>query len=114
VSLIPIPRRGDLVWVDFVPSAGHEQSGRRPALIISPENYNRKTGLAVACPVTTRAKGYPFEVPLPEELPVRGVVLSDHVRTIDWHARHSERIGKVDEVTLAEVWGKLSALIGNE
>jgi len=65
-----IPRRGDLVWVDFIPQTGREQSGRRPALILSPENYNRKTGLAVACPVTSQVKGYPFEVSLQAGIPI--------------------------------------------
>lgn len=108
------PRRGDLVWLDFTPQAGHEQAGRRPALILSPESYNRKTGLALACPITTQAKGYPFEVPLPAGLAIAGVVLSDHVRSIDWRARRAERAGPAGDDTLAEVAGKLTALIGGE
>lgn len=111
---VQVPRRGDLVWLDFTPQAGHEQAGRRPALIISPESYNRKTGLALACPITNQAKGYPFEVPLPAGLSVTGVVLSDHIRSIDWRARRAERAGKVDEDTLGEVAGKLNALIGED
>ena len=111
---VQTPRRGDLVWLDFTPQAGHEQAGRRPALILSPENYNRKTGLALACPITNQAKGYPFEVPLPVGLAVTGVVLSDHVRSIDWRARRAGRAGKADEDILAEVTGKLTALIGEE
>lgn len=108
------PRRGDLVWLDFTPQAGHEQAGRRPALILSPESYNRKTGLALACPITNQTKGYPFEVPLPVGLTITGVVLSDHVRSIDWRARRAERAGKAGDGTLAEVAGKLTALIGEE
>lgn len=111
---VQIPRRGDLVWLDFTPQAGHEQAGRRPALILSPESYNRKTGLALACPITSHAKGYPFEVPLPSGLPVSGVVLSDHVRSIDWRARHAERVGKADADTFTDVCGKLTALISEE
>ncbi len=111
---VQIPRRGDLVWLDFTPQAGHEQAGRRPALILSPEDYNRKTGLALACPITNQAKGYPFEVPLPIGLTISGVVLSDHVGSIDWRARRAERAGKVDEHILAEVAGKLTTLIGED
>jgi len=114
VNPLPIPRRGDLVWVDFIPQTGREQSGRRPALILSPENYNRKTGLAVACPVTSQVKGYPFEVSLQAGIPITGVVLSDHVRSIDWRARRAERAGSAGESVVAEVCGKLMSLIGEE
>jgi len=105
------PERGDLIWVDFTPQAGHEQAGRRPALVLSPEAYNRKTGLAIACPITSHAKGYPFEVSLPDGLPVSGVVLADHVRNIDWNARRASRIAQADDDVVAEVCGKLATLI---
>ena len=111
---VQAPRRGDLNWLDFTPQAGHEQAGRRPGLVLSPETYNRKTGLALACPITNQAKGYPFEVLLPAGLAITGVVLSDHVRSIDWRVRRAERAGKVDEDTFAEVVGKLTALLGEE
>ena len=107
------PRRGDLVRLDFTPQAGHEQAGRRPALVLSPESYNRKTGLAIACPITSQAKGYPFEVALPPGQTVSGVVLSDHVRSIDWRARRAKRAGQADEATVSEVCGKLAALLGD-
>lgn len=107
------PRRGDLVWVDFTPQAGHEQAGRRPALILSPETYNRKTGLALACPITHQAKGYPFEVALAPG-PITGVVLADHVRSIDWRVRHAERVGRAEAETMVEVCGKLAALMSDE
>jgi mRNA interferase MazF len=113
VKTIPPPRRGDLVWLDFAPQAGHEQSGRRPALILSPEAYNRKTGLALACPITTRKKGYAFEVELSPPLAVSGVVLSDHIRSIDWQVRRAERCGTVGGEVLAEVTGKLAALLAD-
>jgi mRNA interferase MazF len=100
-----------LVWLEFTPQAGHAQAGRRPALILSPENYNRKTGLAIACPITQQAKGYPFEVALPAGLPIMGVVLSDHVRSVDWRARRAERAGQADDGVLSEVCGKLTALL---
>jgi len=114
VNTLQVPRRGDFVWLDFTPQAGHEQAGRRPAIILSPESYNRKTGLAIACPITSHAKGYPFEVALPPGLPVTGVILSDHVRSIDWRARRAERASKADPETLSEVCGKLNALIAEE
>lgn len=82
-----IPCRGDIVWLQFDPQAGHEQAGVRPALVISPNNYNGKVGLALMCPVTSRAKGYPFEVKLPADLEVTGVVLADQVKSLDWQAR---------------------------
>jgi mRNA interferase MazF len=106
-------RRGDLVWLDFIPEAGHEQSGRRPAIILSPEPYNSKTGLAIACPITNQWKGYPFEVALPSDQPVTGLVLSDHVRSIDWRARRTERVGQADDSVINEVLGKLAALLGD-
>ena len=87
VPEIPTPERGDIFWLDFDPQAGHEQGGRRPALILSPSSYNRKVGLAPLCPITNQIKGYPFEVAIPDGLAVRGVVLSDHLKSLDWEAR---------------------------
>ena len=109
-----IPERGDLVWLDFNPQSGHEQAGRRPALVLSPTTYNRPAGLAICCPVTNRAKGYPFEVALPAGLKVQGVVLSDHVRSLDWRTRRAEFIGTVPLEVLEEVTGKLLALVSGE
>jgi mRNA interferase MazF len=88
------PERGDLVWLHFSPQAGHEQAGRRPALVISPRLYNRRVGLALFCPVTSQVKGYPYEVALPSSLAVAGVVLSDQVKSLDWRARKAKRIAK--------------------
>lgn len=98
-----VPAQGDLVWVDFNPQAGHEQGGRRPALVLSPKSYNQLVGLALVCPVTSRIKGYPFEVNLPKGLPITGTILSDHVKSQDWHARKAELFAKVDEQTLNSV-----------
>jgi mRNA interferase MazF len=84
------PERGDVVWISFHPQVGHEQSGRRPALVLSPKEYNRKTRLALLCPITSRVKGYPFEVLIPEGLPVSGVILADQVKSLDWNARQAE------------------------
>jgi mRNA interferase MazF len=100
------------VWLSFSPQAGREQAGRRPALVLSARAYNEKAGLCVVCPVTNQVKGYPFEVALPEGLPVAGVVLSDHVKSADWEARHIEHAGKAPDQVLAEVRGKLRPLIG--
>jgi len=96
-----VPERGDLVWLSFDATTGHEQHGRRPALVLSPAVYNRRVGLALVCPVTSRAKGYPFEVALPRDLPIAGVVLADHIRNVDWSARRAEWICALPaEVTL--------------
>lgn len=101
------PDRGDIVWISLHPQAGHEQAGRRPALILSPAAYNRKVGLALLCPITRQIKGYPFEVPLPKGLPVSGVVLADQVKSLDWQVRQAERIGGVPEAVLGEVLARL-------
>ena len=90
-----IPRRGDAIWLNFNPQSGHEQAGRRPALVLSPEEYNRKTGLAIFCPITSQVKGYPFEVKLPAGLPVNGVVLADQVKSLDWQVRDAALIKKL-------------------
>ncbi len=106
-----VPDRGDAVWLTFDPQAGHEQAGRRPALVISPKSYNGRTGLAILCPVTSQVKGYPFEVVVPAGLPIDGAVLSDQVRSLDWRARRASRICRLPVVTVDEVVGKLQTLI---
>lgn len=108
-----IPDKGDLVWINFQPTMGHEQSGRRPALILSPKAYNSVTGLAIACPITSRAKGYPFEVALPESSHVIGVVLADHIRNLDWRGRQCELIERVTDSTLRDTLTKFATLIGS-
>jgi mRNA interferase MazF len=104
------PRRGDLVWLQFDPQAGHEQAGRRPALVISHDAYNTKVGLALLCPVTSAVKGYPFEVALPDGLPVTGVVLADQVRSLDWRARRAAFIARVPQPILSAVLSRLRTL----
>lgn len=106
-----IPQRGDVVWLDFTPQAGHEQAGRRPAVVISPGAYNGKVGLALFCPVTNQRKGYPFEVSLTSGLPVQGVILTDQVRSLDWQARRAEFVCRLPETLLVEVLLKLAPLI---
>lgn len=103
--------RGDLVWIDFEPQAGHEQAGHRPALVLSPRRYNDRVGLALLCPITSRAKGYPFEVLLPPGLPVTGVVLADQVKSLDWRARGAKLAGRVPSQAVKTVLEKLETLL---
>lgn len=106
-----IPDCGDAVWITLNPQAGHEQAGRRPALVLSPARYNGRVGLALLCPITNQIKGYPFEVPLSSDLPLTGVILADQVKSLDWRARHAEIIGRLREEIVAEVLRKLSTLL---
>jgi mRNA interferase MazF len=106
-----VPKRGDVVWLHFNPQTGHEQAGRRPAVVLSPESYNHKTSLALFCPVTHQVKGYPFETPLPPESSVRGVVLCDQIKSLDWNARQAEFMCALPEETLDDVMGKALALL---
>src|SRR5262249_25410238 len=107
-----VPDAGDLVWLTFDPQAGHEQRGRRPALILSPRAYNSKARLALACPVTSQVKGYPFEVPLPPEGGISGVVLADHVKNLDWEARRAVFAAKAPAAVVGEVRERLRVLLG--
>jgi mRNA interferase MazF len=107
-----IPDAGDLVWLTFDPQAGHEQRGRRPALILSPRAYNSKARLAIACPITTHVKGYPFEVPLPPGGKISGVVLADHVKNLDWRARQVVFEAKAPADIVIDVRERLRVLLG--
>jgi mRNA interferase MazF len=109
-----LPDRGHLVWVSLDPQAGHEQAGRRPALVLSPASYNGPVGLALFCPITSHAKGYPFEVPLPAGLGISGVVLADHVKCLDWRARRAEYVGVAPDAVVAEVIRRLGLLLGGD
>lgn len=106
-----VPDRGDLVWLNFDPQAGHEQGRRRPALTLSPKAYNARAGLALFCPVTSRVKGYPFEVPLPPGLPVAGVILADQVRSLDYRARQAEPIARAPEEVIRAVLARVKLLL---
>jgi mRNA interferase MazF len=106
-----VPRHGDMVWITLNPQSGHEQAGRRPALVISPESYNRKTGLAVFCPITSQVKGYPFEVTITDGLPINGVILADQVKNLDWRVRKAELICALGDELVAEVIQKLVVLV---
>ena len=110
VKSVP-PDRGDIVLLQFHPQRGREQAGRRPALVLSPRSYNAKVGLAILCPITSHAKGYPFEVALPSGIKTKGVVLADHVKSLDWHAREARIIEQVPPVVLADVLAKLELLL---
>ena len=109
-----VPARGDAVWITFNPQAGHEQAGRRPALVLSPSSYNRKVGLAILCPITSQVKGYPFEVTIPSGSKLGGVVLADQVKSLDWRFRKAEFICKLPRKTTSEVLDKLGTLLLDE
>ncbi len=98
------------MWLDFNPQAGHEQAGRRPALVLSPSSYNGRTSLALFCPITNQVKGYPFEVPIPTGCPVTGVVLSDQVKSLDWRARKTSLICPLPSEVTEAVWKRLKTL----
>lgn len=105
-----VPERGDLIWLDFNPQADHEQSGKRPALVLSPKDYNRRTSLLIACPVTSKVKGYPFEVAV-TATKIVGVVLSDQVKSLDWRVRKAAFAEKASAEVLAETRTKLLLLL---
>ena len=105
------PDRGDAVWITLDRQAGHEQSGRRPALVLSPAAYNRKVGLAVLCPITSQVKGYPFEVLIPHGLRVSGAILADQVKNLDWKARAAKLICKLPEFVTSDTLKKLNTLL---
>jgi mRNA interferase MazF len=107
VTATYIPERGDLVWINFDP-----QAGRRPAVVLSPKTYNGKVGLLVACPVTSRVKGYPFEVTIPDGLNIEGVILSDQLKSLDWRNRNAQFIDRLPESTTTQVLRKIEVLIG--
>lgn len=106
-----VPEAGDIVWLEFDPQAGHEQAGHRPALVLSPAAYNVKKGLMVCCPLSTKAKGYPFEV-LTQVDGQEGVVLSDQVKSLNWRVRKAKKKGTVQEEVLQDVRAKIKALLG--
>ncbi len=105
------PKRGDVVWVSFTPQAGHEQAGHRPAVVLSPETYNRKVGLALLCPITTKVKGYPFEVVIPDGLKAKGAILSDQIKSLDWKARQATLLCRLPETAIKETLHKVGTLL---
>ncbi|MEM5768230.1 MAG: endoribonuclease MazF [Bacillota bacterium] len=105
------PERGDIVWIQLNPQVGHEQQGTRPALVLSAKEYNSKTGMGIFCPITSRVKEFPFEVKLPEGLEIRGVILADQIKSLDWRGRNASFICRVPDETIEEVIFKLEAII---
>ena len=112
-SVVRAPERGALIWLTFTPQSGREQAGRRPALVVSPSAYNSKVGLALVCPITSKVKGYPFEVPLPDGGPVQGVVLADQLRSLDWRSRQADIIGTVPIAVLERVLQLVETLLSS-
>ncbi len=108
-----VPDRGDIVWLQFNPQAGHEQAGRQPALVISPKAYNKKVGLALFCPITSSIKGYPFEVLLSGDSELKGAILSDQIKSLDWRVRDASRFAKASGETMKEVLAKINTLVGD-
>jgi mRNA interferase MazF len=106
-----VPDRGEIVWLQFTPQAGHEPAGQRPALVISPKAYNRRSGLALVCPITSQVKGYPFEVELPPGIKAKGAVLCDQLRSLDWRARRAEKLCPTPSEVIEEATAKILALI---
>jgi mRNA interferase MazF len=106
-----VPARGDIVWLDFNPQSGHEQAGRRPALVISPQGYNGKVGLALFCPITSHTKGYPFEVQITLEKK-QSVILADQIKSLDWRQRNAKFIARADESALTVALQKIAVLTG--
>jgi len=106
-----IPERGDVAWISLDPQAGHEQAGRRPAVALSPPAYNAKVGLAILCPITSTIKGYPFEVVIPGDLPVKGVILADQVKSLDWRVREAEFICALPPATVSEILQRIAVLL---
>ena len=110
-QFFPAPDRGDDVWITLALQAGRKQQARRPAVVLSPQAYNSRVGLAVLCPITSRVKGYPFEVLLPPDLPVEGAILSDQVESLDWREHRAERVCSLPPAIVDEVLGKLRVLL---
>jgi mRNA interferase MazF len=105
------PQRGDVVWISLAPQPGHRQTARCPAVILSPQAYNARVGLAVVCPITAHIKGYPFEVLIPPDLPIKGAVLADQAENLDWRAHRAELICSLPSAVVEEALGKLRALL---
>jgi len=106
-----IPDQGDLIWLEFNPQAGHEQAGLRPALVVSPASYNGAVGLALICPITSKIKGYPFEVLLPKKHKINGAILTDQIKSLDWRARKAKFISKAPAEIVSEAIEKIHTII---
>ncbi len=111
MSMIYEPDRGDVIWLDLFPQAGHEQAGRRPVLVLSPKFYNQRAGLAIVCPITSKIKEYPFVVKIPDDLKVNGAILADHIKSLDWEVRKAEFLCKMPIRIVKDVLDKLRTLV---
>lgn len=111
-----VPDRGDVIWVDFSPNVGREQAGRRPALVLSPADYNGRVGLLILCPITSAVKGYPWEVALPDELAgqVQGVILADQIKNFDWRGRNADFCCRVPAEVVQEVLERIYTLLESD
>ena len=109
--MVYVPERGEVVWLNFNPQAGHEQAGHRPALVLSPASYYLKTGLMLCCPITSQVKGYPFEVPVTGDAGIAGAILADQVKSLDWRVRQATLKGRVSPETIAMVLARARALL---
>ena len=112
MSVAYTPDTGDIIWLTFDPQAGREQAGRRPALVLSPRIYNAKAGLALVCPIASQAKGYPFEVRVSVKQGTAGVILADHLKSVDWRTRRAEKAGRCPIELVDEVRARLAPLLG--
>ena len=108
-----VPDRGDLIWLTFDPQVGHEQAGRRPAIVLSLKRYNQSSRFALVCPITTKAKGYPFELPLPLGSTISGVILADQIKSSDWLGRNASFIGKVSLTLIDEILALVRPILGS-
>src|SRR6266849_2602648 len=106
-----VPGTGDLIWLNFSPQVGHEQAGRRPALVLSPRVYNERSSLAIVCPISSHSKGYPFEVQMPAAARIKGVILADQLKSVDWQQRRAQRAGKLPAATLEQMRETIAALL---
>lgn len=106
-----IPEQGHIVWLTLNPQKGHEQSGRRPAVVLSPSSYNSKVDLAIFCPITSREKGYPFEIKLPPKCSIQGVILVDQIKSLDWKSRNAEYICTISQPLLKQISKRLRVLL---
>ena len=111
VAIQEAPRRGDVVWLQFNEQSGHEQAGHRPALVLSPRRYNERSSVALACPITSRSRDWPFEVQMPPNGPVTGVVLADQIRSLDWRRRNAKLAARAPRAVVAEVLAKVRLLL---
>lgn len=106
-----VPGIGDLIWLNFSPQIGREQAGRRPAVVLSPRIYNENAGLLIVCPITSKTKGYPFEVPMPARAGIQGVILADHLKSLDWRQRQAQKAGRLPAAILKQVRETIATLL---